>query len=230
MFIRDANGRSVWVNDSQSPQQTPPKPVARKQSKPKAPAKKIARKPKAMKLTPKKPAAPQPTMKQPSYRVNIDYRGGCKPPRSYVLKDYSFIKGDGSCLFRSLVQAVHNADHGETLTKREEFTQAKALRKQVVEYIKRHPQVYENEWRLFLNDMPTLNQYAKHMSKTTTYADELEIQIASVILRRPICVQLHNGDSEKMIVPQSSSPLKSPLYLHLWDYTSDYAHYTPYLR
>lgn len=217
VFIRDANGKSVWANAaSQSP---PPKPVARKQRQPKAPPK-------------KKPAAPrsrpQPTTKQPSYRVNINHRGGCKPPRSYVLKDYSFIKGDGSCLFRSLVQAVHNADHGETLPKREEFAQAKALRKQVVEYVKSHPKVYEDEWRMFIDDTPTLNQYAKHMSKTATYADELEIQLAAIILRRPICVQLHNGD-EKMIVPKSS-PLKSTLYLHLWDYTSDYAHYTPYLR
>jgi len=145
--------------------------------------------------------------------------------------DYEFIKGDGSCMFRSLVQAEHNATQGGTaLGKRQEALLARALRKRVVDYIKEHRNVYYKEWQMFINDHPDLNTYAKRMMKTTTFGDNLEMQIASVILRRVICV-VPQGGMSYMLKPRVAVLKSQPLYLYLWDFANDAgAHYTPFMQ
>jgi len=145
--------------------------------------------------------------------------------------NYDFIKGDGSCMFRSLVQAEHNTTHnGTVLDKRREALLARALRKRVVDYIKEHEHMYYKEWQMFINDQPSLNTYAKRMMRTSTFGDNLEIQIAAIILRRSICVVPEDG-TNYMIKPRVTTLKSGPLYLYLWDFADDAgAHYTPFMR
>ena len=177
--------------------------------------------------------SPKPPRRQPSKTnkplnaVNITY-GKCKIPGSHRKMPFEAIDGSGACMFRSLVQAAHVADHGVLLSKKDETQEAGKLRDLVVSYVKDRPTVYKSIWQPAMN--MSLAEYVRHMKKRRTFGDNLELQLASVVMRRPICVTSGRSAVDIHHRPAKITPLKSPLYLHLWNPDSEGgAHYTPYI-
>lgn len=153
-----------------------------------------------------------------------------------VLVPANGVQGDGACMFRALVQAEHNENHDTTLTQDQEDVAAKALRDMVVDYIRTHEKQYTNKWGHFNIQQRSFRKYVQNMGKTDTYGTELELMIASMLLGRNICVTartVRGSEHSHTVSPienLGSAGRRPPLYLHLWNSDTDYAHYTYYRR
>ena len=96
------------------------------------------------------------------------------------------IAGDGSCLFRAIVQGAQLADAGEALSPDDEEKGARSLRQQVVQALRDH----RDDIEPFLPGIaPDFERYCEQMLRESTWGGEPELAMASQhVLRRPLAV------------------------------------------
>jgi OTU domain-containing protein 6 len=100
------------------------------------------------------------------------------------------ISGDGSCLFRAIVQGARLADAGTALTPDAEERGARSLREQVVQALRDHREDIEPFLPGIVAPGPGgFERYLAHMAKPSTWGGEPELAMASQhVLRRPLAV------------------------------------------
>ena len=165
--------------------------------------------------------------------------GSCLLPRGYELGN---VRGDGRCLFRSLVQAERNARDKELLPYEKETKEADVLRNKIVDVIAKGKKQYEDRWWIYaMGEIRRPNgreeaisydhkTYMNKMRKPGEYGGDLEIMIAAKLLNREICVTSasRGGTTTQQygrIDSRRVDPTRKKLYLYLYG-----EHYTPYLR
>lgn len=94
--------------------------------------------------------------------------------------------GDGSCLFRAVVQGASLADSGEELAPDDEERAARALRMQTVQALRDH----RDDIEPFLPGIaPDFARYCALMERPSTWGGEPELAMAAQhVLRRPLAV------------------------------------------
>ncbi|KAJ6802919.1 OTU domain-containing protein 3 isoform X2 [Iris pallida] len=83
------------------------------------------------------------------------------------------VTADGNCFFRALADQLEGNE--------EEY---KKYRRRVVEYIMKHRKDFEP----FIEDDVPFDEYCMSMEKDGTWAGHMELQAASLLMRRNICI------------------------------------------
>lgn len=135
-----------------------------------------------------------------------------------VMLELSVVRGDGRCLFRSLVRCRAVAKGKGIPEEREEKEEADVLRLRAVAELKRHRQLLTNNMVIEGN----FEQHVKKMTMSQTFGGEPELLMLAKVLHVPIAVYIAKGDRYRQIQVYGRWYRGDPLRIL---YHSDGVHY-----
>lgn len=110
------------------------------------------------------------------------------------------VTADGNCFFRALADQLEGNEE-----------EHKKYRGMVVQYILNHRQDFEP----FIEDDVPFDEYCQSMEKDGTWAGNMELQAASLVTRRNICI--HQANSPRWYINNFSSRETSVIHLSYHD-------------